>query len=80
MWPWAPVVDREIRKPPSNWFDGWDEKDWNFLPDVAEELIRMRQFNPAIRYLAGVTADEAAYIICKSTSTTFYLLREIRPF
>ena len=31
---------------------------------MPEELIRMRHFNPALRYLAGVTADEAAYIVC----------------
>ena len=59
-------MDREIRKPPNNWFEGWEEKDWNFLPDIPEELIRLRQFNPAMRYLAGVTADEAAYVICMS--------------
>jgi len=67
-WPWAPVVDREIRKPPSNWYEGWEEKDWSFLPDVPEELIRMRHFNPALRYLAGVTADEAAYIVYQNKS------------
>ena len=66
MWPWAPVVDTEIRKPSSSWYDGWEEKDWSFLPDIPHELIRMRQFNPAIRYMAGLTADEAAYIVCKS--------------
>lgn len=40
-------------------------KDWGFLPDIPEELIRMRNFNPQLRYLAGVTADEAAYIVCE---------------
>lgn len=65
IWAWAPVVDREIKKPASNWYEGWEEKDWSFLPDIPEELIRMRQFNPVMRYMAGVTVNEAAYIICK---------------
>jgi len=67
-WPWAPVVDSEIRKPPSNWFEGWEEKEWNFLPEIPEELIRTRKYNKALRYLAGVTADEAAYIIYQNKS------------
>lgn len=69
MWPWAPVVDGEIRKPGNNWYEGWQEKDWQFLDDVPEELVRLRKFNPAIRYMTGVTADEAAYVVCKSYQT-----------
>jgi neuroligin len=64
-WPWSPVVDREIRKPANNWYEGWESKDWGFLPDIPEELIRMRKFNPGMRYLSGVTADEAAYVVCE---------------
>lgn len=58
-------MDREIRKPANNWYEGWESKDWTFLPDIPEELIRMRKFNPNIRYLSGVTADEAAYVVCE---------------
>ncbi|EFX72170.1 hypothetical protein DAPPUDRAFT_308571 [Daphnia pulex] len=67
-WPWSPVVDREIRKPANNWYEGWESKDWGFLPDIPEELIRMRKFNPGMRYLSGVTADEAAYVVYNNKS------------
>ena len=65
------MVARTIRKPLNNWYDGWEERDWNFLPDVPQELIRMRQFHPAMRYLAGVTADEAAHILCTPVHSFF---------
>ena len=35
----------------------------------------MRQFNPQLRYLAGVTANEAAYIVCKLANIILYTRR-----
>lgn len=59
---WAPVLDFNITMPV---FDGWREKDWHFLRETPEELIRKGHFNPNLRYMSGVTTQEAAFFISK---------------
>ena len=63
--PWGPVLDRNFTKPGDSWYHGWKERDWHFLNRTPEELIKHGHFNRGLSYMAGVTSQEAAYIICK---------------
>lgn len=71
---WGPVLDANFSVPRDSWFRGtWSEKDWHFLPKTPEELIKESRFNPDLKYMAGVTTQEAANMICK----LFCMLRAI---
>lgn len=61
-YPWAPVIDMNVTMP---YYEGWNEKDWHFLEETPEKLISQRLFNTGIRYMSGVTTQEAAAYVCK---------------
>lgn len=62
LFPWAPIMEMNVTMP---YYEGWNEKDWHFLKQTPEELIRKRQFNKGLKYMAGVTLQEAASFISK---------------
>jgi neuroligin len=60
--PWGPVLDNSLSMP---YYEGWNEKDWIFLKSTPEELVKRGEFNRELKYMAGVTTQEAAHFICK---------------
>ncbi|KAH9628436.1 hypothetical protein HF086_015966 [Spodoptera exigua] len=66
--PWGPVLENNFTFPGDEWYDGWRERDWHFLNTKPEDLIKRRQFNPSLRYMTGVTTQEAAYYLYKNES------------
>ncbi|XP_050669670.1 cholinesterase isoform X4 [Leptidea sinapis] len=66
--PWGPVLENNFTFPGDGWYEGWRERDWHFLSTKPEELITRRLFNPALRYMTGVTTQEAAYYLFTNTS------------
>lgn len=65
IFPWGPVLDGNFTVPRDGWYEGWRERDWHFLWDTPEELIRRKKFNQGVSYMSGVTTQEAAYFICE---------------
>lgn len=65
FFPWAPVLDFNITYPGEDWYEGWRERDWHFLKEKPEDLIRRGEFNRGLHYMSGVTTQEAAYMVCK---------------
>ena len=65
IFPWGPVLDGNFTVPRDGWYEGWRERDWHFLWDTPEELIRRKKFNQGVSYMSGVTIQEAAYFICE---------------
>ncbi|KAI5636712.1 carboxylesterase family domain-containing protein [Phthorimaea operculella] len=61
--PWGPVLENNFTFPGDEWYEGWRQRDWHFLDTTVEDLIKNRQFNPSLRYMTGVTTQEAAYMI-----------------
>ncbi|XP_044741551.1 neuroligin-4, X-linked isoform X2 [Chrysoperla carnea] len=59
--PWGPVLDQNLTMP--EYDGGWRKKDWVFLKETPEELIKKGHFNPNLRYMSGVTTQEAAFFI-----------------
>lgn len=70
--PWAPVLDKNFTFPRDDWYEGWREKDWKFLSETPEELIRKKKFNRGIHYMTGVTTQEAAFMIAQNESLAPY--------
>lgn len=67
---WGPVLENNFTFPGDNWYEGWHAQDWHFLQETPEELIKKRKFNRGLHYMTGVTMQEAAYFICKRTTTS----------
>jgi hypothetical protein len=65
IFPWGPVLDGNFTVPKDGWYEGWREKDWHFLEDTPEDLIRRGRFNRGLSYMSGVTTQEAAFFICE---------------
>lgn len=65
LFPWAPVIEMNISMP---YTEGWNEKDWHFIDETAEELILKRSFNQGLRYMSSVTLQEAASIVTANKS------------
>ncbi|VVC28961.1 Carboxylesterase type B, conserved site,Carboxylesterase, type B,Alpha/Beta hydrolase fold [Cinara cedri] len=63
---WGPIIDNEFLVPKSDWYDGWQQSDWHFINDSVESAIQSGRFNKDLRYLSGVTTQEAAYILHKN--------------
>lgn len=63
--PWGPVLENNFTFPGDNWYEGWRERDWHFLKEPPERLIKKKQFNRGLHYMTGVTMQEAAYMICE---------------
>ncbi|XP_044006452.1 neuroligin-4, X-linked isoform X3 [Aphidius gifuensis] len=66
MFPWAPVLDVDFKVPSDNWYDGWRASDWHFLDETPEQSIKAGRFRPDIKYMAGVTTQEASYILANN--------------
>lgn len=62
LFPWAPVIEMNVSMP---YYEGWYEKDWHFLRDTPENLIKRGEFNRGLKYMTGVTLQEAADFICE---------------
>ncbi|XP_018325997.1 neuroligin-4, Y-linked isoform X2 [Agrilus planipennis] len=75
FFPWGPVIDMNVTVP---YYEGWYEKDWHFIKDLPENLIRKGQFNRGLQYMAGVTLQEAAYFVSENSSLApdFRITRE----
>ena len=65
IFPWGPVLDGNFTVPGDEWYEGWWERDWHFLWETPEEIIRRGRFNRGVSYMSGVTIQEAAYFICE---------------
>lgn len=63
MFPWAPVLDINLTIPQDNWYEGWRAADWRFFAETPEESIKARRYKKDLAYMAGVTTQEAAFII-----------------
>lgn len=63
--PWGPVLENNFTFPGDNWYEGWREKDWHFLNEAPEDLIKKRQFNSRLHYMTSITMQEAAYVVCE---------------
>lgn len=64
MFPWAPVLDVNFTVPHGS-YDDWRAEDWHFFTATAEDSIRAGNFSKNLVYMAGVTTQEAAWIIRK---------------
>ncbi|XP_020287923.1 neuroligin-4, X-linked isoform X2 [Pseudomyrmex gracilis] len=63
MFPWAPVLDINFTMPQDDWYEDWRASDWRFFSETPEESIKARKYKEDLAYMAGVTTQEAAYII-----------------
>ncbi|XP_055713537.1 cholinesterase [Phlebotomus papatasi] len=72
FFPWGPVLDMNFTYPGDNWYEGWREKDWQFLKETPEQLIKKGMFNKGLHYMTGVTTQEAAYAIYQNESLAPY--------
>nr|AAQ22486.1 RE15719p [Drosophila melanogaster] len=70
--PWGPVLDHNFTLPGDDWYEGWREKDWRFLTQTPETLIRAGKFNRNIQYMTGVTTQEAAFFVAQNESLSPY--------
>lgn len=71
MFPWAPVLDSNFTIPQDNWYEGWRTSDWRFFAETPEESIKARKYRKELVYMAGVTTQEAAFIISMLSITLF---------
>lgn len=62
LFPWAPVIEMNVSMP---YYEGWQEKDWHFIDRTPEQLVRERKYNNGLKYMTGVTMQEASFFICK---------------
>ncbi|XP_044256720.1 neuroligin-4, Y-linked [Tribolium madens] len=65
LFPWAPVIEMNVSMP---FYEGWQESDWHFLKETPEELIKKRHFNKYLKYMSGITLQEAATFITSNKS------------
>lgn len=72
FFPWAPVLDTNFRVPPDNWYHDWHAADWHFFTEKPEEAIRQGKFSRDLMYMAGVTTQEAASILCMIFFLSFF--------
>lgn len=74
LFPWAPVIEMNVSMP---YYEGWYEKDWHFLNENVESLIRKRSFNEKLRYMSSVTLQEAAaYVTSNKTLEPNYIINQ----
>ncbi|KRG02818.1 acetylcholinesterase [Drosophila mojavensis] len=78
--PWGPVLDHNFTLPGDDWYEGWREKDWRFLTQTPETLIRTGRFNRNIQYMTGVTTQEAAFFVAQNESLAPYYEIDSRFF
>ncbi|XP_038110075.1 cholinesterase isoform X1 [Culex quinquefasciatus] len=72
LFPWGPVLDINFTFPGDEWYEGWRERDWHFLRETPEELIRRGHYNRGLHYMSGVTLQEAAFVISQNETLAPY--------
>lgn len=77
LFPWAPVIEINVSMP---YNEGWYEKDWHFIGDTPENLIKTGEFNRGLKYMTGVTLQEAADYVCKCSRLFTNLIKLWYPF
>ncbi|KAK7602540.1 hypothetical protein V9T40_008129 [Parthenolecanium corni] len=60
---WGPVVDANFSMPGDDWYQGWSQSDWYFVNNTVESAINAKSFNKNLKYMSGVTTQEAAYFL-----------------
>lgn len=68
MFPWAPVLDTNFTVPGDSWYENWRAADWHFFIETPEDSIKAHRFRNDIAYMAGVTTQEASYIVSKNVT------------
>ncbi|XP_076290368.1 carboxyl ester lipase-like protein Gli isoform X1 [Lasioglossum baleicum] len=63
MFPWAPVYDLNFTVPSDNLYEDWRTSDWHFFTETPEDSIRKHRYKRNLAYMAGVTTQEASYIL-----------------
>lgn len=71
LFPWGPTIEMNVTMP---YYEGWYEKDWHFLSDTPENLIKAGKFNPNLKYMSSVTMHEASDFICKLQRIFLFIL------
>lgn len=66
--PWGPFLAENVSLPGDEWYEGWRSRDWALLPAAPAAMLQEGQFNPALRYMTGVTTQEAAYYLYNNES------------
>ncbi|XP_066595537.1 cholinesterase isoform X2 [Prorops nasuta] len=76
MFPWAPVLDVNFTVPRDNYYEDWRSSDWHFFTEPPEESIKANKFRRDIKYMAGVTTQEAAFVIFnnETLARNFYII------
>jgi len=74
MFPWAPVLDINFTIPQDNWYEDWRASDWRFFAETPEESIKARKYKRDLAYMAGVTTQEAAFIISMLSINSFIFI------
>ena len=64
MFPWAPVLDSNLTLP-SDYYEYWNDSDWDLLVKKPEESLKNGEYRQDLMYMAGVTTQEAASILCE---------------
>ncbi|KAJ8687074.1 hypothetical protein QAD02_022868 [Eretmocerus hayati] len=62
FFPWAPVLDINFTVP-RDYYEFWSASDWHMFYETPEESIKARKYRPGLEYMAGVTTQEAAFLI-----------------
>ncbi|XP_033208216.1 cholinesterase [Belonocnema kinseyi] len=68
LFPWAPILDLNFTVPKDNWYEDWRASDWHFFTETPEDSIKERKFKHDISYMAGVTTQEASFIIVNNAT------------
>ncbi|KAK0161578.1 hypothetical protein PV327_010035 [Microctonus hyperodae] len=63
MFPWAPVLDENFTVPQDNWYEDWRASDWHFFTETPDASIKAGKYRHGIAYMAGVTTQEASFIV-----------------
>lgn len=74
MFPWAPVLDNNFTVPQDDWYEEWRASDWHFFYETPEESIKARKYRKDLVYMAGVTTQEAVFIISMSSVDSYFHL------
>lgn len=74
MFPWAPVLDSNFTIPQDDWYEGWRKSDWRLFTEIPKESFKAGKYRKDIAYMAGVTTQEAAYIISMLSIKSFIFI------
>ena len=66
MFPWAPVLNPKRKKSIFYTNSNPNYEDWFLFDNIPEFLINNKSFHPNLRFMSGITTQEAAYLIRQS--------------